>query len=88
MTILAAAALAAALAAAPQARAEIPSPPAPPAAASGAMGGPLEPLPLDPAPIVVEGQRTEPVSIVTDPRLERRYAPRERQPLNRIIMRF
>lgn len=85
MTILAVAALAAALAAASDARAETPASPPPP---PQAMGGPLEPLPLDPAPIIVEGRRSEPVSIVTDPRLERRYAPRERAPLNRIIVRF
>lgn len=83
MTIIAVAALAAALAAAPDARAETRAPPPP-----QAMGGPLEPLPLDPAPIIVEGRRAEPVSIATDPRLERRYAPRERAPLNRIIVRF
>lgn len=83
MPILAVAALAAALAAAPDARAGTPPPPPP-----QAMGGPFEPLPLDPAPIIVEGRRAEPVSIATDPRLERRYAPRERQPLNRIIVRF
>lgn len=83
MTILAAAALAAALASTPAARAEPPPPPAP-----QAMGGPLEPLPLDPAPIVVEGRRGEPESIAPDPRLERRYAPREREPLGRIILRF
>ena len=86
MTVIAVAALAATLAAAPQAEARTPSPPAP--SAPQAMGGPLEPLPLDPAPIIVEGRRAEPVSIATDPRLERRYGPRERAPLNRIIMRF
>jgi hypothetical protein len=58
------------------------------APAQPAIGGPYEPI--DP-PIVVEGKlpAAPPAwTIRPDPRLERRYAPRERQPVNRVILRF
>ena len=58
--------------------------PAPPPA----MGGPYEPA--EPA-LVVEGKpnpAARPWTIRSDPRLERRYAPRERSPVNRLVVRF
>ena len=72
----------AALAADPPHAAEPPTPPPP------ALGGPYEPA--EPA-LVVEGKpdpAARPWTIRSDPRLERRYAPRERSPVNRLVVRF
>lgn len=84
MTTFAIAVLAAALAAAETVAPPTPAQPAP--AGKEAMGGPFEPLALDPTEIIVEGRR-EP-SLVPDPALERRYGPRRREPLNPITIRF
>lgn len=51
-------------------------------------GGPYEPVE---EVIVVEGERPETPALFTiapDPELERRYAPREREPLNRVTIPF
>lgn len=52
-------------------------------------GGPYEPV--EPVTVIVEGEPLEAppaFSIAPDPALERRYAPRERAPLNRVTMPF
>ena len=72
----------------------VPPPPAPveeeisqPAPEQG-KGGPYEPVE---EAIVVEGEPAEApraFTIAPDPELSRRYAPREREPLNRVMIPF
>jgi len=74
---------------------DIPPPPAPveeearrPAPDEG-KGGPYEPV--EEVTVVVEARPAEapqPFTIAPDPELERRYAPREREPLNRVTIPF
>lgn len=52
-------------------------------------GGPYEPV--EEAAVVIEAEPIEaprPFTIAPDPALERRYAPREREPMNRIRIPF
>ena len=52
-------------------------------------GGPYEPVEV--ATVIVEAEPLEaprPFTIAPDPELERRYAPRERAPLNRVTIPF
>ena len=52
-------------------------------------GGPYEPV--EPATVIVDAEPLEaprPFTIAPDPELERRYAPRERAPLNRMTIPF
>ena len=52
-------------------------------------GGPYEPV--EEVIVVVEARPVEapgPFTIAPDPELERRYAPREREPVNRIVIPF
>ena len=71
----------------------------PPASSSGeeirkpapeeGKGGPYEPV--EEVNVVVEARAAEaprPITIAPYPRLERRYAPREREPVNRIRIPF
>ncbi|HYD11293.1 MAG TPA: hypothetical protein VEC11_00440 [Allosphingosinicella sp.] len=74
----------------------LPPPPAAPAgeesprpASEEGKGGPYEPV--EEATVVVEAEPLEaprPFMLGPDPELERRYAPRERAPLNRITIPF
>ena len=53
-------------------------------------GGPYEPV-EEQTVVVVEARPVEtpqPFTIAPDPELERRYAPRERAPLNRVTIPF
>lgn len=84
MTTFAIALLAAALAAAETATQPAPAQPAP--VATEAMGGPFEPIALDPTPIIVEGRR-EP-RLAPNFALERRYGPPRHEPLNQITIRL
>ncbi len=75
---------------------EVPPPAAPvdkesrqPASDEG-QGGPWEPVEAQNV-VVVEARPAEaprPFTIAPDPTLERRYAPRERDPVNRITIPF
>jgi hypothetical protein len=74
---------------------DVPPPPAPveeenrlPAPEEG-QGGPYEPI--EEVTVLVEARPTEaprPFTIAPDPELERRYAPREREPLNCVTIPF
>ena len=76
---------------------DIPPPPAPVPAEQAAPqpapeegeGGPYEPV--EEQTVVVEAPPLEaprPFTIAPDPEFERRYAPREREPLNRVTIPF
>ena len=76
---------------------DIPPPPAsvpaeqtaPQPAPEEGEGGPYEPV--EPATVVVEAEPVEaprPFTIAPDPVFERRYAPREPAPLNRVTIPF
>ena len=75
---------------------DVPPPPAPvekesrqPTSDAG-QGGPYEPV-EEQTIVLVEARPAEaprPFTIAPDPALERRYAPRERAPLNRVTIPF
>jgi hypothetical protein len=75
---------------------DLPPPALPPAEQKGSEpapetgeGGPYEPV--EPATVTVEAEALEApraFTIAPDPELERRYAPRERAPLNRVTIPF
>lgn len=75
---------------------DVPPPPAPVEKKSrlptpeGGQGGPYEPV-EEQNVVMVEARPVEtprPFTIAPDPELERRYAPREREPLNRVTIPF